>query len=162
MESITKIIVNLERSVNDLQRDNDGMKQALLNVSTNVEALTRKVNMLEETLATKTDITHIQRLVKQSGRIHKMANNKLIIEVTADTTEALEGIKEVTEAANECAKALEKLEKVMGRLTNKNEQEDIKFVMTLGDKVLIKSIVEHTADSIQGRLIKGSEINETK
>ena len=25
-----------------------------------------------------------------------MANNKLIIEVTADTTEALEGIKEVT------------------------------------------------------------------
>ena len=60
MESITKIIVNLERSVNDLQRDNDGMKQALLNVSTNVEALTRKVNMLEETLATKTDLTHIQ------------------------------------------------------------------------------------------------------
>ena len=55
-----KIIVNLERSVNDLQRDNDGMKQALLNVSTNVEALTRKVNMLEETLATKTDLTHIQ------------------------------------------------------------------------------------------------------
>ena len=48
MESITKIIVNLERSVNDLQRDNDGMKQALLNVSTNVEALTRKVNMLED------------------------------------------------------------------------------------------------------------------
>ena len=91
-----------------------------------------------------------------------MANNKLMIEVTADTTEALEGIKEVTEAANECAKALEKLEKVMGRFTNKNEQEDIKFVMTLGDKVLIKSIVEHTADSIQGRLIKGSEINETK
>ena len=91
-----------------------------------------------------------------------MANNKLIIEVTADTTEALEGIKEVTEVANECAESLEKLEKVMGRLTNKNEQEDIKFVMTLGDKVLIKSIVEHTADSIQGRLIKGSEINETK
>ncbi|MGH0790761.1 hypothetical protein ACQVTU_24180 [Bacillus cereus] len=91
-----------------------------------------------------------------------MANNKLIIEVNADTTGALEGIKEVTEAANECAEALEKLEKVMGRLTNKNEQEDIKFVLTLGDKVLIKSIVEHTADSIQGRLIKGSEINETK
>ncbi len=48
-----------------------------------------------------------------------MANNKLIIEVSADTTEAMEGIKEVTEAANECAEALEKLEKVMGRLTNK-------------------------------------------
>ena len=155
MESITKIIANLERSVNDLQRDNDGMKQALLNVSTNVEALNRKVNMLEETLATKTDITHVQRLVKQSGRIHKMANNKLIIEVTADTTEALEGIKEVTEVANECAESLEKLEKVMNRLTNKKKQEDIKFVLTLGEKVVVKSIVEHTADSIQGRVIKG-------
>ena len=41
------------------------MKQALLNVSTNVEALNRKVNMLEETLATKADITHVQRLIKQ-------------------------------------------------------------------------------------------------
>ena len=37
------------------------MKQALLNVSTNIEALNRKVNMLEETLATKADITHVQR-----------------------------------------------------------------------------------------------------
>ncbi|PGZ44070.1 hypothetical protein COE56_30680 [Bacillus anthracis] len=49
-----------------------------------------------------------------------MANNKLIIQVTADTTEALEGIKEVTEAANECVEAFEKLEKVMGRFTGKN------------------------------------------
>ncbi|MED2126330.1 hypothetical protein P4V88_25600 [Bacillus thuringiensis] len=65
MESITKIIANLERSVNDLQRDNDGMKQALLNVSTNVEALNRKVNILEETLATKVGITHVQQLIKQ-------------------------------------------------------------------------------------------------
>lgn len=65
MESITKIIANLERSVNDLQRDNDGMKQALLNVLTNVEALNRKVNMLEETLATKVGITHVQQLIKQ-------------------------------------------------------------------------------------------------
>ncbi len=46
-----------------------------------------------------------------------LANDKLIIEVTADTTEALEGIKEVTEAANECAEALEKLEKVMSEYT---------------------------------------------
>ncbi|MDM8365101.1 hypothetical protein ACT7C8_11535 [Bacillus cereus] len=91
-----------------------------------------------------------------------MANNKLIIEVTADTTEALEGIKEVTEVANECAESLEKLEKVMNRLTNKKKQEDIKFVLTLGEKVVVKSIVEHTADSIQGRVIKGSEINETR
>ncbi|HDR8114628.1 TPA: hypothetical protein QCY85_002039 [Bacillus cereus] len=88
-----------------------------------------------------------------------MANNKLIIEVNADTTGALEGIKEVTEVANECA---ESLEKVMNRLTNKKKQEDIKLVLTLGEKVVVKSIVEHTADSIQGRVVKGSEINETR
>ncbi|PEQ49306.1 hypothetical protein [Bacillus cereus] len=44
-----------------------------------------------------------------------MANNKLTIKVNADTTEALKQMKEVTEAANECVAALEKLE----RLTNK-------------------------------------------
>ncbi|MFA2628555.1 hypothetical protein ABR778_21515 [Bacillus cereus] len=85
MESITKIIANLERSVNDLQRDNDGLKQKLLHVSTTVEALNRKIDMLEEGLATKAGITHVREIVKES-------------------------------------------------------------------------VVEHTADSIQGRVVKGSEI----
>ncbi|PEE20746.1 hypothetical protein CON95_27000 [Bacillus toyonensis] len=44
-----------------------------------------------------------------------MANNKLKINIDADTPEALNQMKEVTEAANECVAALEKLE----RLTNK-------------------------------------------
>lgn len=44
-----------------------------------------------------------------------MSKNKLTIKVNADTTEALKQMKEVTEAANECVAALEKLE----RLTNK-------------------------------------------
>ncbi|MED3090119.1 hypothetical protein [Bacillus toyonensis] len=44
-----------------------------------------------------------------------MANNKLKINVDADTSEALKQMKEVTEVANECVAALEKLEK----LTNK-------------------------------------------
>jgi len=44
-----------------------------------------------------------------------MANNKLKINIDADTTEALKQMKEVTEAANECVAALEKVE----RLTNK-------------------------------------------
>nr|WP_239505069.1 hypothetical protein [Bacillus cereus] len=48
-------------------------------------------------------------------------SNGLTIQVTADTTEALERIKEVTEAANECAEALEKLEKVMGKFAKKND-----------------------------------------
>ena len=43
------------------------------------------------------------------------------------------------------------------RVTNKNEREDIKFVMILGEVVSVKSIVEHTVDSIQGRVIKGEE-----
>lgn len=87
-----------------------------------------------------------------------MANNKLIIEVTADMAEALEGIKEVTESANECAEALEKLEKVMGRFTSKGELKDIKVSIVLDRKVIAESIAEHTVDSIQGRVIKGSEI----
>lgn len=44
-----------------------------------------------------------------------MANNKLKINIDADISEALKQMKEVTEAANECVAALERLEK----LTNK-------------------------------------------
>ncbi|WP_420796586.1 hypothetical protein [Bacillus thuringiensis] len=39
---------------------------------------------------------------------------------------------------------------------------DCKVGISLDGKVILESIVEHTADSIQGRVIKGSEINETK
>jgi len=60
MESITEIIANLEKRVNDLERDNDGLKQAVLDVSASVEVLSRRVSMLEEGLATKADITHVQ------------------------------------------------------------------------------------------------------
>lgn len=63
-----------------------------------------------------------------------MANNKLIIEVTADTTEALEGIKEVTEAANECVVALEKLDQVMGRFTGKNDSIEIEIPVLIKGK----------------------------
>ncbi|HFU6602184.1 hypothetical protein ABR775_27000 [Bacillus cereus] len=83
-----------------------------------------------------------------------MANNKLIIEVTADTTEALEGIKEVTQAANECADALDKLEKIMDKFTNRSDTVEL----YCGGKLLSKSTVNHTADSIQGRIIKGEEL----
>lgn len=38
----------LEKNVSDLQRDNEGMKQALLSVSTSVEVLSRKISMLEK------------------------------------------------------------------------------------------------------------------
>ncbi|HHL0969529.1 TPA: hypothetical protein ACQUHP_001004 [Bacillus cereus] len=65
MESITEIIADFEKKINDLQRDKDGLKQTLLDVSTMVEGLNRRVNMLEKALATKTDITHVQELIKQ-------------------------------------------------------------------------------------------------
>ncbi|MGX5633609.1 hypothetical protein [Bacillus thuringiensis] len=37
MESITGIIAEVEKRVNDLQRDNEGLKQTLLDISTNNE-----------------------------------------------------------------------------------------------------------------------------
>jgi len=73
-----------------------------------------------------------------------MANNKLIIEVTADTNEALEGIKEVTEAANECAEALEKLEKVMGKFTGEKDSLLIEVPVILNGKTIAKKINEFT------------------
>ncbi|EEK59174.1 hypothetical protein [Bacillus cereus] len=60
MESITEKIADFEKKINDLQRDKDGLKQTLLDVSTMVEGLNRRVNMLEGALATKADITHVR------------------------------------------------------------------------------------------------------
>ncbi|AND06271.1 hypothetical protein P4159_24035 [Bacillus thuringiensis] len=46
-----------------------------------------------------------------------MANNKLKINIDADTSEALKQMKEVTEAANECVAALEKLERLINKFS---------------------------------------------
>ncbi|MBG9535677.1 MULTISPECIES: hypothetical protein [Bacillus] len=73
-----------------------------------------------------------------------MANNKLTIKVDVDTNEALKQMKEVTEAANECAEALEKLEKVMDKFTNRSDTVEL----YCEGKLLSKSTVNHTADSI--------------
>lgn len=78
-----------------------------------------------------------------------MANNKLKINIDADTSEALKQMREVTEAANECVAALEKLEKVMGRFANKNELKDIQVSIALDGKIIAESI-----DSIKCRAIK--------
>ncbi|MCU5423120.1 hypothetical protein OCF13_14020 [Bacillus tropicus] len=79
---------------------------------------------------------------------------ELTIQVTADTTEALERIKEITDAANECADALDKLEKVMDKFTNRSGTVEL----YCEGKLLSKSTVNLTADSIQGRIIKGEEL----
>ncbi|MED1381258.1 hypothetical protein [Bacillus mycoides] len=109
----------LEKRVSDLQRDKNGLKQALLNVSTSVEWLSRKVSMVEESLATKADITHVQLINKQSEIIKKINDSKSV------------GM-------------------------------DCKVGVSLDGRVVAETIVERTADSIQGRVVKGSEINETK
>ncbi|EJR56192.1 hypothetical protein IIM_01284 [Bacillus cereus VD107] len=46
-----------------------------------------------------------------------MANNKLKVNIDADTSEALKQMKEVTEAANECVDALEKLERLINKFS---------------------------------------------
>ncbi|EOA3906088.1 hypothetical protein [Bacillus cytotoxicus] len=55
-------------------------------------------------------------------QVNQNKNSELTIQVSVDTTKALEGIKELTAAANECVEAFEKLEKVMSRFENKPVQ----------------------------------------
>lgn len=69
-----------------------------------------------------------------------MANNKLKINIDADTTEALKQMKEVTEAANECVEALGKLERVMGRFTNKTDSLLIEVPVVLNGKTIARKI----------------------
>ncbi|MBY7110367.1 hypothetical protein ILT06_05410 [Bacillus sp. 17RED48] len=73
-----------------------------------------------------------------------MKNNKLIIQVTADTTEALEGIKEVTDAANECMEALEKLEKIMGKFTKKNDVIKIDVPVLINGRKIAEGVTKIT------------------
>ncbi|PGR17697.1 hypothetical protein COC50_25805 [Bacillus anthracis] len=54
-------------------------------------------------------------------------------------------MKEVTEAANECADALEKLEKVMNKFKGQSEASAVSFDI----KSIAQSTIEQTADSIK-------------
>ncbi|ASZ66158.1 MULTISPECIES: hypothetical protein [Bacillus cereus group] len=84
-----------------------------------------------------------------------MANNKLKINIDANTTEALKKMKEVTEAANECVEALEKLEKVMGKFTGKSELNGItvKVPTVLDGKTISEAVskINPTANTIVSR-----------
>ncbi|MDA2546911.1 hypothetical protein ACTFNM_01865 [Bacillus cereus group sp. BCN115] len=80
-----------------------------------------------------------------------MVNKKLKINIDADTTEVLKQMREVTEAANECVEALEKLEEVMGKFTNQNETVEI----YCNGKVIAQTVIKQTTDSIR---YQGSEI----
>ena len=77
-------------------------------------------------------------------QVNQNKNSELTIQVSVDTTKALEGIKEVTEAANECADALEKLENVMDRFTNKNVSIGIEVPVLLNGKQIAEGITRIT------------------
>ncbi|MDO6634279.1 hypothetical protein [Bacillus thuringiensis] len=100
-------VEQLEKNVSDLQRDNEGLKQAVLGVSTSLEALSRKVNMLEKELATKADITHVQLINKQSEIIKKINDSKSIpmdckVGVSLDGRVVAESIVEHTADSIKC------------------------------------------------------------
>ena len=84
-----------------------------------------------------------------------MAKNKLTIQVNADTTEALEGIREVTNVANECVATLEKLERVMGKFTSKSELNGVtvKVSNALDGKTISEAVsrIQPTAKTIVSR-----------
>ncbi|MDZ5609605.1 hypothetical protein U2I54_21735 [Bacillus pseudomycoides] len=67
-----------------------------------------------------------------------MAKNKLTIKLDADTTEALKQMKEVTEAANECVAALEKMETVMKKFSGESKSIEVnpKIGLVLDDKIV--------------------------
>ncbi|PEF90676.1 hypothetical protein [Bacillus cereus] len=69
--------------------------------------------------------------------MHKQKSN-------VETNEALERIKEITEAANECVEAFEKLEKVMGRFANKNNSIEIEVPILLNGKQIAEGITRIT------------------
>ncbi|QWI73078.1 hypothetical protein ER45_029330 (plasmid) [Bacillus mycoides] len=54
--------------------------------------------------------------------------------------------------------ALEKLEKVMGRFNGEGETVEI----YCDEKLIAESIAGHTADYMQGRIIKGEELKGVK
>ena len=73
-----------------------------------------------------------------------MANNKLKINIDVDTSEALKQMKEVTETANECVAALDKLEKAMGKF--RLNKEPIKFELP---KTVWGTAIQQASDVIK-------------
>ncbi|KAB7653817.1 hypothetical protein P4408_20775 [Bacillus thuringiensis] len=64
----------------------------------------------------------------------------LSVKVEVDTKEANENIKELTAAINECVETFEKLDKVMGRFTNKNNSIEIEVPVLINGKKIAEAI----------------------
>ncbi|MEC2945788.1 hypothetical protein P9Z76_27565 [Bacillus cereus] len=78
-----------------------------------------------------------------------MGNNKLKINIDADTSEALKQMKEVTEAANECVAALEKLEKVMGKFNKNDDVMEINMPLILNGRAIAEATKRIQQDIIR-------------
>ncbi|MGA5663726.1 hypothetical protein ACPCZR_30455 [Bacillus bombysepticus] len=82
-----------------------------------------------------------------------MANNKLTIKVDADTSEALKQMKEVTEAANECVAALEKLERLTNKFSGLARGGVVSVPVTLNGNTIAESVskIQKNDESIRSR-----------
>ncbi|HDR4450946.1 TPA: hypothetical protein QCQ08_003631 [Bacillus cereus] len=69
-----------------------------------------------------------------------MANNKLKINIDADTTEALKQMKQVTEAANECVAALERLERLTNKFSGLARGGMVSVPVTLNGNTIAESV----------------------
>lgn len=57
---LENMVNDLKTQINSLKEENKCLTQTLLDISTSVEQLNRRTNMLEDALATKADINHIR------------------------------------------------------------------------------------------------------
>lgn len=82
-----------------------------------------------------------------------MANNKIKINIDADTSEALKQMKEVTEAANECVAALEKLERLTNKFSGLARGGIVSVPVTLNGNTIAESVskIQENDESIRSR-----------
>ncbi|MED3377877.1 hypothetical protein P4446_01605 [Bacillus tropicus] len=83
---------------------------------------------------------------KQDGQCK---TKELTIQVNVDNKEALKGIKEVTDAVNECVAALEKLETVMNRFNGNSEMNGItvEVPIVLNGNTIASDVIKRINDS---------------
>ncbi|OUA60366.1 hypothetical protein [Bacillus thuringiensis] len=82
-----------------------------------------------------------------------MASNKIKINIDADTSEALKQMKEVTEAANECVAALEKLERLTNKFSGLARGGIVSVPVTLNGNAISESVskIQENDESIRLR-----------
>ncbi|MEW4204956.1 hypothetical protein Q0O28_18805 [Bacillus thuringiensis] len=68
----------MDNQKNEMKLGIVGLKIQVIGLQQTIEELTRKVTMLEEGLATKADVTHVQEIVKESVVIKKIDDSKSV------------------------------------------------------------------------------------